>query len=157
MRTDKNRNPLHRWYVTGFAESAGSFTYNRSGGQLTLVFAVRLPASDRALLRDLQRFLGGIGRIYSTAPAEARVPRGACFFRVNRTRELLRVVEHFDACPLRGGKRNAYRIWREMVFLRAAHHGSRPPEELWDLAEKLSRLTRRKRPAHPVEGRPRPA
>jgi hypothetical protein len=137
--------------VTGFAESAGSFTYNRSGSQLTLVFAVRLPASDRALLRDLQRFLGGIGRIYSTAPGETSEPRGACLFRVNRTRELLRVVKHFDAYPLRGGKRRAYRVWSEMVSLRAAHHGSRPPDELWDLADKLSRLRSLGRPPHPVD------
>jgi len=124
--------------VTGFAESAGSFTYNRSGSQLTLVFAVRLPESDRELLCDLQRYLGGIGRIYATVPAPSASSRAACLFRVNRTRDLLRVVEHFDAYPLRGAKRNAYRVWREMVFLRAAHHGSRPPEALDRLADRLS-------------------
>jgi hypothetical protein len=129
--------------VTGFVEGAGSFTYNRSGDQLTLVFAVRLTESNRPLLEQLQRFFGGIGKIYSTPVArdrkEARRARNVCYYRVNRTRDLLRVVEHFDAHPLRGDKQKAFGLWREMVFLRATHHGSRPPDELKELAAKLSK------------------
>jgi len=142
METEQPRSRLSPWYVTGFLESAGSLTYNRSGDQLTLVFAVRLAESNRPLLEQLQRFFGGIGRIYSTPVArereEAPRTRSVCYYRVNRTRELLRIVEHFDAYPLRGDKRKAFRLWREMVFLRATHHGSRPPDELNDLAAKLT-------------------
>lgn len=142
METEHVKRGVSPWYVTGFVEGAGSFTYNRSGDQLTLVFAVRLIESNRPLLDQLQEFFGGIGRIYSASVArdgqEARSTRNVCYYRVNRTRQLLRVVEHFDAYPLRGGKQKAFRIWREMVFLRAAHHGSRPPDELVDLAAKLS-------------------
>ncbi len=120
------------WYVTGFTEGAGSFTFSRSGRQLLLVFAVRLPESNRPLLERLQRYFRA-GRIYDAGPG--------CLFRVNRPRELLRVVEHFDRYPLQGDKRAAYRIWREMVFLRATHHGSRPPKTLLDLAARLSSTT----------------
>ena len=119
------------WYITGFAEAAGSFTYSRSGRQLMLVFAVRMPRANLKMLEKLRGFFGGAGRVYS---------RDTCSFRITRPAELLRVVEHFDRYPLHGERREAYRIWREMVFLRATHHGSAPPEELERLAETLSAL-----------------
>jgi hypothetical protein len=118
-------------YVTGLLESAGSFTFNRGKQQLTVVFGVRSRATNRPLVEDLRTFFGDIGKIYDTT-------RNSCFFRVNRPRELLRIVEHFDEYPLRGNKRNAFRIWREMVLLRATHAGSRAPGELSALAEQLS-------------------
>ena len=118
------------WYVTGFTESAGSFTFSRSGKQLLLVFAVRMPRPNRPLLESLGRFFRA-GRIYDAGRS--------CYYRVNRPIELLRVVDHFDHYPLRGEKQAAYRIWREMVYLKATHHGSRPPKRLDDLAGKLSR------------------
>ena len=119
---------LPPWYVTGFAESAGSFTFGRSGKQLLLVFAVRFPESNRPLLESIRRFFRA-GRIYGDGPA--------CYYRINRPTELLRVVEHFERHPLRGEKKTAFRIWREMVYLRATHHGSCPPKRLDDLARKL--------------------
>jgi len=127
MRTNKSLTPD---YVTGLLESAGSFTFNRGKRQLTVVFGVRSRAANRPLVEDLRTFFGGIGRIYDTT-------RNTCFFRVNRPRELLRIVEHFDEHPLRGDKRNAFRIWREMVLLRATYAGSRAPGELNALADLL--------------------
>ncbi len=123
------------WYVTGFAESAGSFTFSRSGKQLLLVFAVRFPESNRPLLEGIRRFFRA-GRIYVAGPG--------CYDRINRPMELLRVVDHFDRYPLRGEKQIAYRIWREMVHVKATHHGSRPPQRLDDLARKLSRTVRKR-------------
>ena len=75
------------------------------------------------------------GRIYGAG--------AGCYYRTNRPTELLLVVDHFDRHPLRGEKQTAYRIWREMVYLRATHHGSRPPKRLDDLAWKLSRPVRK--------------
>jgi hypothetical protein len=137
---------LQPWYVTGFVEGAGSFTFNRSGDRITLAFAVRMKESNRRLLEELRRFFGGAGRIYSTRRAgNGSAARDTCLFRINRTRDLLRVVEHFNTYPLRGDKRKALGIWREMVFVRATHHGRRPPDELNELAEQLARATRRPR------------
>ena len=118
------------WYITGFAEGAGSFTFSRSRGQLLLVFGVRLPETNRPLLESLRRYFRA-GRIYDSGPG--------CLYRINRPTELLRVVEHFDCHPLQGKKRAAFRIWREMVYLRATHHGRRPPKKLLELAAELSR------------------
>ena len=37
MVTESDADAISPWYLTGFAESGGSFTYHRSGEQLTLV------------------------------------------------------------------------------------------------------------------------
>ena len=129
MRTKTTLTPD---YVTGFLESAGSFTFNRGKRQLTMVFGVRSRATNKTLMEDLRAFFGDIGKIYDTT-------QNSCFFRVNRPRELLRIVEHFDEHPLRGDRRNVFRIWREMVLIRATHAGSPPPGELAALADRLTR------------------
>ena len=133
MSTNKTLTPD---YVTGLLESAGSFTFNRGQQQLTVVFGVRSQAANRPLIEDLRAFFGGIGRIYDTT-------QDTCFFRVNRPRELLRIVEHFDRHPLRGNRRTTFHIWREMVLVRASHTGGQAPAELIALAEQLTRARTR--------------
>jgi len=129
-------------YVTGLIEAAGSFTYSRSRGQLSLYFAVRLGAADEALLRDVRRFFGGHGRIYSVRPASER-SKPASYYRVNRLAELRRIVAHFDHHPLRGSKRRSYEIWKEMVVLKVASFGEPPRARLDSLARRLSASSRR--------------
>lgn len=123
------------WFVTGLIEGAGSFTYSRQpGSALTLYFSIKLPQADGALLEDLRDFFGGIGRIYDSGP-------GARYYRVTRHNELTAVLDHFDRYPLRGRKRAAYAIWRQMVHLKIQHHRKRPAEQLEQLARELSELT----------------
>jgi hypothetical protein len=119
--------------VTGFVSGVGSFTFHRSGRQLLLVFAVRLPARGRPLLESIRKFFRGSGKIYDVAAG------ASCYLRVNRSAELLRIVDHFERYPLRGAKRRGYEIWREMVLVKAAHFGGPSPPELDQLAEKLSK------------------
>ncbi len=126
-------------YVTGLAEASGSFTYSRApSNNITVYFALRLPARDALVLDELQRFFG-VGRIYSVS--------GGLYYRVSRHDELLRVVEHFASYPLRGHKAEAFEVWRQMVEIKARFR--RPDlERLGRLAEKLSSLTvSRARPA----------
>lgn len=118
-----------RWYLTGLVEGAGSFTFSRCGRQLMLAFAIRSASANRRVLESL-RELFRAGQIYDSA--------SGAYYRINRPRELLRVVEHFDRYPLQGEKRNAYKIWREMVLLRLTHHGSRTPDQLQHLAKQLT-------------------
>jgi hypothetical protein len=135
-------DPLDPWFVTGFVEGEGTFTFSRRGAQISLYFAIKLPEADRPLLMALQAFLGGIGQIYFVPPRAAARPRSgytraASYFRVCRRDQLIRVVEHFDSFPLRGTKRRSYDIWRQMVQLKQAFR--RPPrEELGELAVRLS-------------------
>src|SRR5262245_23670990 len=105
------------WYVTGFVEGEGTFTFSRSGAQMALYFAIKLTESDRSILEAIQDFFGGIGSIYRVKPRVPRASSGytktAAYYRVCRRDELDRVVEHFDSYPLRGSKAASYAIWRE--------------------------------------------
>ncbi len=119
---------LDPWYVTGFIDGVGSFTYSRSGKQLAVYFGVKVSGSDW-LLDELKEFFQA-GAIYSI--------RGSSYFRVQRRTDLAAVVDHFDRHPLRA-KRQVYEIWREMVV---AKQMFRKPdrERLEALARELSAL-----------------
>src|SRR5262245_53831997 len=114
--------PLDPWYVTGFVEGEGTFTFSRSGPQMALYFAIKLTGSDRPILEAIQSYFGGIGRIYHVKPAAPTQTSGytksAAYYRVCRNEDLDQVVEHFDLYPLRGSKAASYAIWREMVVLK---------------------------------------
>jgi len=114
---------LNPWYVTGLVEGEGCFTYSRGPrSRMALYFAVKLVRADDELLRCLQAFFGGIGTLYRVRP-RAPTPRAgytkaASYYRVCRRDQLQRIVEHFDAYPLRGTKAASYAIWRLMVLLK---------------------------------------
>jgi len=133
---------LDPWYVTGFVDGEGAFTFSRNGRQLALYFAIKLTGADKAILDDIRDFFGGIGSIYRVAPRAAPTPasgytKEAAYYRVCRRDELERIVEHFDRYPLRGVKARAYGIWRQMVILK---RDFRKParEELAELCAQLS-------------------
>jgi len=113
---------LNPWYVTGLVEGEGTFTYSRSGSQIALYFAVKLARADDSLLLSLQDFFGGAGTIYRVRPRAptpgAGFSKAATYYRVCRRSELGRIVEHFDAYPLRASKAASFRIWRLMVLLK---------------------------------------
>ncbi len=129
---------LDPWYVTGFAESSGSFTYSRSGEVITLYFALKVGATDLPILQGLQAFFGGAGRVYGIRSRSNTVENGS-YFRVTRARDLALIVAHFDRYPLVGSKREAYSLWREMV---SAKQRFRKPDvrRLSELALRLSGL-----------------
>jgi hypothetical protein len=128
-----SRGTLDPRYVTGFVEGNGSFTYSRSGRQLSLYFAVKLPEIDRGTLEELRHFFGGAGRIYPVGAGRS------AYYRISHRAELLAVVHHFDAYPLRTHKHDAYVIWRQMVL---AKQQFRNPDRstLAALAAQLSAL-----------------
>lgn len=144
-----SRGTLDPWYVTGFADGEGSFTFSRSGKQIAVYFAVKLVATDEPLLKSLQDFFG-VGKIYSVrarSPSQGAGMGGATktasMYRVTRHDELPQVVAHFDRYPLQGEKRFAYAIWREMAVLKTMFRKGADREVLDDLALKLSSLARR--------------
>lgn len=142
---------LDPWYVTGFVEGEGTFTYSRNGRQMALYFAIKLTEADEPVLDAIRAFFGGIGTIYRVHPSDSASPRSktksAIYYRVSRREELLVIVDHFDAYPLRGTKGEAYRVWREMVMLKQRFR--KPPrDELHELAIRLSATQVRNRPLH---------
>jgi hypothetical protein len=122
---------LDPWYVTGFVEAQGSFTYSRSGRQLAIYFGIKLPEADEPVLQAIRGFFREIGSIY---PVQAGA---SAYYRVCRREQLPVIVDHFDAYPLQGTKRAAFDIWREMVLLKQRFRQP-PRDELRALAEQLS-------------------
>lgn len=141
--TSRGLNP---WYVTGFVDGEGSFTYSRSGRNIVLYFAIKLAAQDRGVLDAIRAYFGGIGKMYSV---KARLPKGrgaatkaAWYFRVSQIRELEHIVAHFDRYPLRGIKIESYRVWRKMLRLKQQFRKV-DRESLELLSQKLTSLSPR--------------
>jgi hypothetical protein len=135
--------------VTGFSDGEASFTYSRSGNQLGLYYAVKLTATERPLLEELQVFFGGVGRIYDVAAraagARSAAAKSAAYFRITHRDELSRVLDHFDRYPLRSNKKQVYEIWRLMVL--AKQQFRKPDRGMLDaLAEQITALCVRKQP-----------
>lgn len=134
------------WYVTGFVEGEGTFTYSRSYDHMGLYFGIRLTKRDAPILESIQQFFGGIGKIYQ---AKAHIsPKGgrtksASYFRITRVKDLLKVVEHFDIYQLNGTKQESYKIWRRMVMLKTNNIGKAPKEKLEMLARQLTLVSPR--------------
>ena len=84
--------------MTGFVEAEGAFTFSRSGRSVALYFAIKLTAKDKPVLTALRSFFGEIGSVYPLNGG------ASAYLRVCRLEELERVVEHFEAYPLRGGQ-----------------------------------------------------
>jgi LAGLIDADG endonuclease len=128
---------LDPWYVTGFVDGCGSFTYSRSGSLITVYFALKVGATDAPILHEIQAFFGGAGRVYATRSGSDDLEMRGAYYRVTRSRELALVAAHFDRYPLAGSKARVFGIWREMV---AAKQRFRRPdrERLSKLAQHLS-------------------
>lgn len=124
---------LDPWFVTGLVEGTGSFTFSRSGSGLVVSFGIKRPARDRPLLDEVQAFFG-VGTIYTVGGGRA------AFYRVTHRNDLSAVVGHFDQHPLRGSKRAAFDVWREMVALKQETFRRPPNERLEELAQALSAL-----------------
>ena len=140
---------LDPWYVTGFTDGEGSFTFSRSSAQMALYFSIKLVASDRPLLEAIQQFFG-VGTIYAVkarAPTQAGggATKSASLYRVTRHDELDRITDHFNAYPLQGKKAESYKIWRAMVVIKRDFRG-RNKAALEELARALSATQPRNQP-----------
>lgn len=131
------------WFITGFSEGEGAFTYSRSGKSLGLYFAIKLTEEDSGLIDLIYDFFN-VGRIYRVKSREpshrSGNTRAAIYYRVTKISELAQIVQHFDKYPLQGKKSNAYKIWREMVCLKSKFRKPDIPR-LNELAAELSKLT----------------
>jgi hypothetical protein len=151
-----SRGTLDPWFVTGFVEGEGTFTFSRNGRNMALYFAIKLNSEDRGLLEEIQRFFEGAGKIYRV---KARAPNAssrsgwtkeASYYRVTRLDDLAIIAQHFGQYPLRGSKAQSFRIWLEM--LHAKQRFRRPQiERLESLASELSDRAIRNRPCDGAE------
>lgn len=131
----ESQEQLDPWYVTGLIEGEGSFTYNRSGKNWIMIFAVKLTPKNRPILEELLVFFG-VGKIYEVSGA-----RSSAFYRVSKQEELAQIIDHFERFPLKGIKSHSYQLWKQMVELKAQSFRKPPNEALEELSKQLSAST----------------
>ncbi len=148
--------PLDPWFVTGFADAAGSFTFSRSSGSIAIYFALKVDSADEPVLLRIRAFFGGAGTIYPVrrrpSPTGAENLKRAIYYRVSKLADLERVVAHFRSYPLQGNKRVAYDIWSRIFELKKRTFRRPDLEQLEALVRELSAASPRAR-----SGKGRPA
>lgn len=141
-------------YVTGLCDGAAAFTFSRNGNSpAALYFAVKLNAADGPLLRRLQDYFEGAGKIYDVKPRVPKANSGwtkkSVYYRITHLKDIAVVVEHFDRYPLQGRRHDAYLVWKQLYELRVRFWRKAWPDDArlqFDtLLEQLSGLSPRNR------------
>ena len=73
-------------------------------------FLIGLHKRDIRVLKDIQNYLGGIGRI-------GKFAQDAYALRVNTISDMIKILDHFDKYPLISQKRADYLIWKEIIMM----------------------------------------
>lgn len=117
LRVGPKPSKLSPWFITGFTDAEGCFSisiYKDStrpiGWRVCAEFLIGLHRKDVGLLRDIQGYLGGIGRI-------GKFAKDAYALRVNTIAQMLKIIDHFDKYPLISQKHADYLLWREIIFM----------------------------------------
>lgn len=99
-------------WLAGFADGEGSFQISSTRGRANweCSFKIGLRFDDRPILEEVCSRTG-LGRTFHREERSGAHP--ACLWIVRRKREVQRLVEVFDAFPLRAKKQRDYLIWRE--------------------------------------------
>ena len=109
---------LHPWFITGFVDGEGSFMVSilknpkvRSGWQIQSVFQIALHKKDIELLKLIQAYFEGIGKI-------AKHEKDSYSYRVHSLEEILdKLLPNFDKHPLVTQKLADYLLWREIILM----------------------------------------
>jgi hypothetical protein len=140
---------LNPWYVTGFCDGEATFTYSHASGVYNMYFSLRQREDNRTIVEELCAFFNYAGNIYRDKDKDAQSTTGftqpSAYYRISRTKELLRVIEHFDKYPLQSKKKECYKVWREMVLYKRDNWRNADFNILRPLAEKLSSLNQKSR------------
>ena len=116
-RVGPKPSKLSPWFITGFTDAEGCFSisiYKDStrpiGWRVCAEFLIGLHKRDERLLREIQAYLGGIGRI-------GKFAKDAYALRVNTIGQMIKIIEHFDKYPLISKKHADYILWREVIMV----------------------------------------
>lgn len=98
--SSKSSTPIEPWFITGLIDAEGSFTVSvlkspttKSGWYVGARFLVTTHVRDLPLLKDIQAFFGGVGKIV--------ILKNYCTFRVDSLRQIVDVIiPHFDKYTL---------------------------------------------------------
>ncbi len=115
---DKLPQLYEPWFVSGFADAEGCFLVlvrkspkNKLGWQLEANFTINLHTRDIELLKLIQAYFGGVGRIGKE--------RNNCRdFSISSLDQILtKVIPHFDKYPLKTQKYADYLLFKEVVMM----------------------------------------
>ena len=106
------------WFITGFADAEGCFTltirkaYRQTLGlQVEANFIINLHKRDVELLKHIQTYFGGVGRI-------SKERNGCIDFTISSLNQIFsQVIPHFDKYPLITQKRADYLLFKEAVMI----------------------------------------
>ena len=109
---------LEPWFITGFADAEGCFLViirkapkNKLGWQLEPNFIINLHKRDIELLKLIQYYFRGVGRI-------GKERNGSRDFTVGSLDQILgKIIPHFDKYPLKTKKLQDYLLFREVVMM----------------------------------------
>lgn len=148
-----NINP---WFVTGFIEGEGAFTYSTQSGVPHPVFSIRQRADYSDMVQSVKDFFG-VGSIYICS---SRGPtKQSAYLRVCNAEDLPKVVRHFGSYPIQSvKKRKAFELWKSLVALWTENQGNRSKmaiakPKMRRLAAELSLANVRPRPGIRVKPR----
>ena len=100
---------LDPWYITGFADGEAAFTYSRAGGSFGIYFSIKQREDNRQIVEEIHNFFNGIGQIYrgkeSKSSPKSGFTKPYAYYRVTKSAELQKIVEHFDKYPLQSQKK----------------------------------------------------
>ena len=138
------------WYVTGFCDGEAAFTFSRAGASYAIYFGLRQRADNAQIIEEIHQFFNYVGRLYyskGAAPTHnSGLTQPAIYYRVTKNEELQEIIAHFDKYPLQSlKKRDAYKIWREMVIYKKDHYRDIDYDTIGRLADSLSQANSKSR------------
>lgn len=109
---------LNPHWVTGFSDGEACFSVEISkvksslGWKITPIFSIGLHSKDLALIKEIQFFFNGLGKVYLQEESNIAV------FRIKSIKDLAQyVIPHFDRYPLLTQKRADYLLFKQVVDL----------------------------------------
>lgn len=107
-------------YFAGLVDGEGCFALIKHTQHKHLApmyyprFSIHLRSDDMPILLQIQKFLG-VGKLYFHNNID-RNPMVA--FQIDNVKDLMKVIEVLDVCPLRAKKASEYPVWRTCVILK---------------------------------------
>ena len=110
METNISAKALNPWFVTGFCEKAGLFTFSRTGIKgANLYFLMRFSKKNEDMAsKFLDFFLAG--KIYSS--------KNYFFYRATNMPDIETIITHFDKYNLQSKKNKIYKNWKKLFYLK---------------------------------------
>lgn len=107
-------------YIAGLIDGEGCLSINMHTQHKHLRpmyyprFGIHMRADDAPILLQIQQFLG-VGKLYFHNNID-RNPMVS--YQIDNVKDLMKIVELLDVCPLRAKKAREYAIWRTCVLLK---------------------------------------